>query len=186
MNALDTVAAKGRDGGRFTDGEVTPDLMRFAGTWLKGYAGDFPFLVSVRANATRAGKLTKGQARGVLNCMVAEGRYAHALVTGDARFTPPATIESMPYIEPNGGNEPDGQPAYSFEDYTLNMPVKTDPELAAIMAQPVSAERGAAIDDYYERQQATFDVIMFEGLRGVRATKYFNNAQARLVMAAIR
>jgi len=63
-----------KNGTKLVDAQVDTSLMQGAAQFLKAYDGDFAFLLSVRENAEREHKLTRAQARGVLNTMLAQAR----------------------------------------------------------------------------------------------------------------
>lgn len=76
----DLIVAKAKKGQKFTDGEVVSyaPLMRIAYDHAADYAGSFSFLIEMRDAALRNKMLSVGQARGVLNCMIADARRAIA------------------------------------------------------------------------------------------------------------
>lgn len=90
---------------------IEPTLRRSAVDFLKGYAGSFSFLLDVRAKARQAGKLTPGQAKGVLNCAAAEYRWLTAKAQGADR----SEAVSAPVSGPVAATVPDGY-------YTVVMP----------------------------------------------------------------
>lgn len=58
---------------KFEVEDMTTGLIEFADEWLTAYQGDFEFLIDVRSKRDEGrGKLTAGQAKGVLNCCRAE------------------------------------------------------------------------------------------------------------------
>lgn len=69
MNLADRI----RTGTKYTDADVTPDLFDTAHEYALAYEGDFAYMVDMKAKATNGG-LSFSQARGVLNCMLAEAR----------------------------------------------------------------------------------------------------------------
>jgi len=83
-------------GRKFEAGDVTHELAAAAQRYLDGYTGNFSFLTSLLANgAQRRYGLTTGQAKGVLNCMVADYRkqqettptFASIPVVPDGKYT---------------------------------------------------------------------------------------------------
>lgn len=62
-----------RAGRKFTPEEMTPELVALATRYAKAYEGSFEFMVDMREAATVRG-LTAGQAKGTLNCLLAEIR----------------------------------------------------------------------------------------------------------------
>lgn len=58
---------------KFTVEEITPELVALATRYAKSYEGSFEFMVDMREAATVRG-LTAGQAKGTLNCLLAEIR----------------------------------------------------------------------------------------------------------------
>lgn len=57
-----------------SDLELSPDLCEFAEDFAAYYTGTFQFMLDMRSVVKREGILTVTQAKGVLNCMAAEGR----------------------------------------------------------------------------------------------------------------
>ena len=99
-----TALASGQ-GGRFTIGDVTaqPVLVTAAAEFIKGYRGDFEFLVRMKEVFQMSGRFTDGQTKGVLNCMVydPEGmRHLHN-ISRPVGENGPAFIEG-----PMGGDGP--------------------------------------------------------------------------------
>lgn len=75
----DIFAAKAAANEKFTtdDVDTIEGLDIIAETYAFDYDGDFEFMVEMRNTVLRRGMLTSGQAKGVLNCMLADWRRAH-------------------------------------------------------------------------------------------------------------
>lgn len=75
FNAVqDVITAKLAAGQKFTDADVTSSLAMAANVYAQRYTGTFDYMTEMRAHAVAHHGLTTGQARGVLNCMLAEAR----------------------------------------------------------------------------------------------------------------
>lgn len=61
-------------GRKFTQDDLTPELYGAAEAYAKAYEGDFAYMVEMRDKVRRFAGLSDGQAKGVLNCMAAEGK----------------------------------------------------------------------------------------------------------------
>lgn len=60
-------------GRKYIDDDITLELYNQATDYLEGYKGNFEFLVNMKPYAN---SLSKAQARGILNCMLAEQKRA--------------------------------------------------------------------------------------------------------------
>lgn len=71
MTIWDTKIAAGE---KFTDADVTPALEFAARDFLDSYGGTFDYVLDMKLRMTKYGfhKLSTGQVRGVLNCMLAD------------------------------------------------------------------------------------------------------------------
>ena len=78
------------NGLKFAESEVTADLAAVAAAYLASYTGGFDFLRDLKL---RGKPLTTGQAKGVLNCMLAEQRKA------EAKLNPPAPVAIAGMVE---------------------------------------------------------------------------------------
>jgi hypothetical protein len=88
----------GRDlGRRFETTDVTDQLAIAAEIFAHDYDGNFPYMVEMKQSLGRWGRLTDGQVKGVLNCLMAEARRKLA-----ARQT---TLEATP-VAPSTGSTP--------------------------------------------------------------------------------
>lgn len=68
--------------------DVTPNLHEFAERWLRSYTGTFEFLLDVAQDLATKGKLSLGQAKGVLNCIRADVlRVAKAVTPAEPQTT---------------------------------------------------------------------------------------------------
>lgn len=72
--------------------QVSSDMQQYAEGWLKVWEGNFSFLVDVRSNMVRNNGLTVGQAKGVLNCWMAEQRRGNRPTSAQA---PSADLEGF-------------------------------------------------------------------------------------------
>jgi hypothetical protein len=84
-------------GQRFTPEMVTPALHALAERWAREYTGTFAFMVDMREAAAHG--LSAGQAKGVLNCLLADVR--RAATTGTTPTVAEPTGPATPVV-PNG------------------------------------------------------------------------------------
>jgi hypothetical protein len=66
--------AKLSEDNKFQVSEMTPELIARADEYTRDYAGTFSFMLSVQRSRSRYGNITPGQAKGALNCLLAEKR----------------------------------------------------------------------------------------------------------------
>jgi hypothetical protein len=87
-------------GRKFTDADLTADLVFLATEYASKYEGNFDFMLDMRATAgTRQGGLSWGQARGVLNCIRAD------VLRGKVKSTSTATVtQDGMYRDPDTGD----------------------------------------------------------------------------------
>lgn len=74
VNRTDVLALADGLGRKFEVTDVTPELTTVAREYLASYEGNFSFLLDLRAKSARG--LSAGQAKGVLNCLLADLRRA--------------------------------------------------------------------------------------------------------------
>lgn len=94
MNANAIVTTKVLDGSKFSDRDITQDLVKSAMEYVKNYMGSFAFMVELRTKLTQYGTLSTAQVRGALNCMLAEmRRTVQAVAPEKLNITPaPAVV----------------------------------------------------------------------------------------------
>ena len=90
-------------GRKFEVGDVTPDLLAAANAFARRYEGTFTYMLDMRYKATKWG-LSPAQAKGVLNCLMAEGNKALAASNPTAAPAGTAlTVEDKGvYVLPDG------------------------------------------------------------------------------------
>ncbi len=72
MNRTDVLDLANGLGRKFETFDITPELTAIAREYLAAYQGNFSFLLDLRAKSARG--LSAGQAKGVLNCLLADLR----------------------------------------------------------------------------------------------------------------
>lgn len=122
------IAAKVASGQKFDFTEVTPALVAVAERWLAAYQGNFAFLLDVK-RSTRGGRLSVGQAKGVLNCLLADIRRNPAPVAAQDAASA-STVADLPggsQVAVSGSREVrDGYYTITLEDGShVTLRVKT-------------------------------------------------------------
>lgn len=159
-------------GRKFVAADVDDDLYDAAVEYARAYKGDFGFMVDMAVAVHRAGELTDNQAKGVLNCMAAEGRWrernAPVLVeTGDQRQPQPKPY--VPTSDKYTGGAPDSGIAVNPE--VTREPVVDD----AVRPDVIENGRYTVVLDGDEDDYVTMlveDDFRVDGPLGAKVLKY--------------
>jgi len=178
---------------KYTDADMTPQLIARAISNLEAYAGENPFLVNVRTGLTRYGRLSVKQARAVLNALATDRHYtvAQAFEINDYMPYGETTVKATTVVLPDGRpSETEFGPIDWTSDGVkcalAHCDGKIDYEWLSVQSYATPEERGHMSDQLMELRQARYDIMMFQDGRGKRASEYFNNARARQVMGIVR
>lgn len=106
-------------GRKFEASDLDRDLYEAAVSYAKDYAGNFEYMAEMRDFVRRRGGLTDAQAKGVLNCMAAEGKRT-------ARAEALTTTLDRPI--------PDGIYDVDTLDGMMTIKIRTNPEIQAKVA----------------------------------------------------